>query len=73
MAHRELISTYYKKDDIYGSRAEVYRITDSTVGLPSFFSIAYFNSNDAMLKTKHFTNSTLAYVEAEAENWTLGV
>ena len=72
MAHRELISTYFK-DDIYGSRAEVYRITESTVGLPSFFSIAYFNSNDAMLKTKHFTNSTLDYVEAEAENWTLEV
>ena len=69
MAHRELISTYFKDD---GSRAKVYRITESTVGLPSFFSIAYFNSNDAMLKTKHFTNSTLDYVESEAENWTLG-
>ena len=71
MAHRELISTYYK-DDIYGSRAEVYRITKSTIGLPPFFSIAYFNSNDAMLRTKHFTNSSIEYVEAEAENWTLG-
>ena len=69
MAHRELISTYFKDD---GSIAKVYRITESTVGLPSSFSIAYFNSNDAMLKTKHFTNSTLDYVEAEAENWTLG-
>jgi len=72
MAHRELISTYYKKDDIYGSRAEVYRITESTVGLPSFFSIAYFNSNDAMLRTKHFANSTLEYVKGEVENWALG-
>ena len=71
MAHRELISTYYK-DDIYGSRAEVYRITKSTIGLPPFFSIAYFNSNDAMLRTKHFANSTLEYVEGIAENWTLG-
>ena len=69
MAHRELISPYFKDD---GSRAKVYRITKSTIGLPSFFSIAYFNSNDAMLKTKHFTNSTLDYVESEAENWTLG-
>ena len=72
MAHRELISTYFK-DDIYGSRVEVYRITKSTVGLPSFFSIAYFNSNDAMLKTKHFANQTLTYVEGIAENWALGV
>ena len=72
MEHRELISTYYK-NDIYGSRAEVYRTTEGTEGQTSFFSIAYFNSNDAMLKTKHFTNSTLDYVEAEAENWTLGV
>ena len=72
MAHRELISTYYKKDDIYGSRAEVYRITESTVGLPSFFSIAYFNSNDAMLRTEHFTNSTLDSIESKAENWALG-
>ena len=71
MAHRELISTYFK-NDIYGSRAEVYRITESTVGLPSSFSIAYFNSNDAMLRTKHFANSTLEYVEGEAENWALG-
>ena len=71
MAHRELISTYFK-DDIYGSRAEVYRITESTVGLPSSFSIAYFNSNDAMLRTKHFTNSTLDSIEDKAENWALG-
>ena len=71
MEHRELISTYFK-NDIYGSRAEVYRITESTIGLPTFFSIAYFNSNDAMLRTKHFANSTLEYVEGIAENWTLG-
>ena len=70
MAHRELISTYFKDD---GSIAKVYRITESTVGLPSFFSIAYFNSNNAMLKTKHFTNSTLTNVENIAENWALGV
>ena len=72
MAHRELISTYFK-NDIYGSRAEVYRITESTIGLPTFFSIAYFNSNDAMLRTKHFANSTLTNVENIAENWALGV
>ena len=71
MAHRELISTYYK-DDIYGSRVEVYRITESTIGLPSFFSIAYFNSKDARLRTEHFTNSTLDSIEAKAENWALG-
>ena len=72
MAHRELISTYFK-EDIYGGRAEVYRITESTIGLPPFFSIAYFNSNNAMLRTKHFANSTLTYVEGIAEDWALGV
>ena len=70
MEHGELISTYFK-NDIYGSKAKVYRIQEN--GQTSHYSIAYFNSNDAMLKTKHFTNSTLDYVEAEAENWTLGV
>ena len=67
--HGTLISTYFK-DDIYGSKAKVYRIRE---GQTSHYSIAYFNSKDAMLKTKHFTNSTLDYVEAEAENWALGV
>ena len=66
MEHGTLISTYYK-NDIYGSKAKVYRNGHTA------YSIAYFNSKDAMLKTKHFTNSTLDYVEAEAENWTLGV
>ena len=69
MAHRELISTYY--NERIGGRAEVYHITESTIGLPSFFSIAYFNSNDAMLKTKHFANQTLTYVEGIAEDWAL--
>ena len=71
MAHRELISTYYKKDDIYGSRAEVYRIKGKP--FENTYSIAYFNSNNAMLRSKHFANSTLEYVENIAENWTLGV
>ena len=57
--------THYK-EDIYGSRAEVYRMGVNT------YSIAYFNSNDAMLRTKHFTNSTLDSIEDKAENWALG-
>ena len=69
MQHRELISTYYK-EDIYGSRAEVYRIKGKP--FENTYSIAYFNSKDARLRTKHFTNSTLAYVEGEAENWAQG-
>ena len=69
MKHRELISTYYK-NDIYGSRAEVYRINGKP--FENTYSIAYFNSKDARLRTKHFTNSTLAYVEGEAENWAQG-
>ena len=69
MKHGTLISTYYK-DDIYGSRAEVYRIEGKP--FESTFSIAYFNSNDARLRTRHFTNSTLNSVENIAENWALG-
>ena len=69
MKHRTLISTYYK-NDIYGSRAEVYRIKGKP--FENTYSIAYFNSKDARLRTKHFTNSTLAYVEGEAENWAQG-
>ena len=70
MKHGTLISTYYK-DDIYGSRAEVYRIKGKP--FENTYSIAYFNSNDARLRTKHFTSMTLEYVENIAENWTLGV
>ena len=69
MKHRTLISTYFK-NDIYGSRAEVYRIKGKP--FENTYSIAYFNSKDARLRTKHFTNSTLAYVEGEAENWAQG-
>ena len=68
MEHRELISTYYK-NDIYGSRAEVYRIKGKP--FENTYSIAYFNSNNAMLRSKHFANSTLEYVENIAEDWAL--
>ena len=67
--HREIISTYYK-DDIYGSRAEVYRIKGKP--FENTYSIAYFNSMDARLRTEHFTNSTLDLIENIAENWALG-
>ena len=68
MEHGNLISTYFKDD---GSRAEVYRIK----GKPfvNTYSIAYFNSKDARLRTEHFTNSTLDSIESKAENWALGV
>ena len=70
MKHRTLISTYYK-NDIYGSRAEVYRIKGKPFG--NTYSIAYFNSKDARLRTEHFTNTTLESIESKAENWALGV
>ena len=70
MQHRELISTYYK-EDIYGSRAEVYRIKGKP--FENTYSISYFNSMDARLRTKHFSNVNLEYVEGIAENWALGV
>ena len=70
MKHRELISTYYK-NDIYGSRAEVYRINGKP--FENTYSIAYFNSMDARLRTEHFTSMTLDSIEAKAENWALGV
>ena len=70
MQHRELISTYYK-EDIYGSRAEVYRIKGKP--FENTYSIAYFNSMDARLRTEHFTNTTLDTIESKAENWALGV
>ena len=69
MQHRELISTYYK-EDIYGSRAEVYRIKGKP--FENTYSIAYFNSMDARLRTEHFTNKPLESVENIAENWALG-
>ena len=69
MQHRELISTYYK-EDIYGSRAEVYRIKGKP--FENTYSIAYFNSKDARLRTEHFTSMTLDSIEAKAENWALG-
>ena len=69
MAHRELISTYY--NERIGGRAEVYRIKGKP--FENTYSIAYFNSNNAMLRSKHFANSTLEYVENIAENWTLEV
>ena len=69
MKHRELISTYYK-NDIYGSRAEVYRIKGKP--FENTYSIAYFNSKDARLRTEHFTSMTLDSIEAKAENWAQG-
>ena len=68
MQHRTLISTYYNES--IGGRAEVYRIKGKP--FENTYSIAYFNSMDARLRTKHFTNTTLEYVESEAENWALG-
>ena len=68
MEHRTLISTYYNES--IGGRAEVYRIKGKP--FENTYSIAYFNSKDARLRSQHFTNSTLEYVEAEAENWALG-
>ena len=68
MEHRTLISTYYCER--IGGRAEVYRIKGKP--FENTYSIAYFNSMDARLRTKHFTNTTLEYVESEAENWALG-
>ena len=70
MKHGELISIHYK-EDIYGSRAEIYRITGKP--FENTYSIAYFNSKDARLRTEHFTNSTLDSIESKAENWALGV
>ena len=70
MAHRELISTYFK-NDIYGSRAEVYRIKGKP--FENTYSIAYFNAMNARLRTEHFTNTTLESIESKAENWALGV
>jgi len=68
MEHGNLISTYFKDD---GSRAKVYRITK---GQTSFYSIAFFNSRDVMIKNEDFPlYESLDYVEAEAENWALGV
>ena len=67
--HREIISTYYK-DDIYGSRAEVYRIKGKP--FENTYSISYFNSQDARLRTEHFTSMSIEYVENIAENWALG-
>ena len=67
--HKEIISTYYK-DDIYGSRAEVYRIKGKP--FENTYSISYFNSQDARLRTEHFTSMTLEHVENIAENWALG-
>ena len=66
MAHRELISTYYKEN---GGRAKVYRIHDDE---RSYYSIAYFNSKDVMIENKDFANQGLSYVEEIAEDWTLG-
>ena len=68
MVHRTLISTYY--NERIGGRAEVYRIKGKPFG--NTYSIAYFNSMDARLRTEHFTNTTLDSIEAIAENWALG-
>ena len=67
MEHRTLISTHFKDD---GSRAEIYRIKGKP--FENTYSIAYFNSKDARLRTEHFTNTTLDSIEAIAENWALG-
>ena len=68
MQHRDLISTYYCER--IGGRAEVYRIKGKP--FENTYSIAYFNSMDARLRTEHFTNSTLDSIENIAENWALG-
>ena len=69
MQHRILISTHY--NERIGGRAEVYRIKGKP--FENTYSIAYFNSMDARLRIQHFNNSTLEFVEGEAENWALGV
>jgi hypothetical protein len=69
MQHGDLISTYYCES--IGGRAEVYRIKGKP--FENTYSISYFNSMDARLRTKHFSNVNLEYVEGIAENWALGV
>ena len=68
MQHRTLISTYYCER--IGGRAEVYRIKGKP--FENTYSIAYFNSMDARLRTEHFTHLSLTNVESIAENWALG-
>ena len=68
MKHGTLISTYY--NERIGGRAEVYRIKGKPFG--NTYSIAYFNSMDARLRTEHFTSMALTNVESIAENWALG-
>ena len=76
MQHGDLISTYYCEREVpfstrLGGRAEVYRIKGKP--FENTYSIAYFNSMDARLRTEHFTNTTLESIESKAENWALGV
>ena len=68
MQHRTLISTYYNES--IGGRAEVYRIKGKH--FENTYSIAYFNSMDARLRTEHFNSKSLEFVENIAENWALG-
>ena len=68
MKHGTLISIHY--NERIGGRAEVYRIKGKP--FENTYSLAYFNSMDARLRTEHFTNSTLEYVEGIAEDWALG-
>ena len=68
MKHGILISIHY--NERIGGRAEVYRIKGEP--FENTYSIAYFNSMDARLRTEHFTNSTLDSIENIAENWALG-
>ena len=68
MKHGTIISIHY--NERIGGRAEVYRIKGKP--FENTYSIAYFNSMDARLRTEHFTNTTLNSIEAIAENWALG-
>ena len=68
MKHGTLISIHY--NERIGGRAEVYRIKGKP--FENTYSLAYFNSMDARLRTEHFTSMTLEYVEGIAEDWALG-
>ena len=68
MKHGTIISIHY--NERIGGRAEVYRIKGKP--FENTYSIAYFNSMDARLRTEHFTHLSLTNVESIAENWALG-
>lgn len=68
MSKQKHLSTFYKEDSS-GPRAELFLNENNVVGINYYMGIG----ESEPFKTEMFPGKHESYVEAAAENWTLGI